>query len=276
MQPRLVRAGWLIAVPVCLVIAGESTRVAFRDLGPTVIQQRLALVPRKLADRKAAIESLFHEAGCEADRFAEQPVPHSKAPNQVCTLLGQTTSEIVVGGHYDSIEAGMGAVDDWSGAALLASLYQSLDGPPRRHRIVFVAFAGEEGGLLGSREFVRKLAPEELHRVRAMLNLECLGAGPPQVWASRADPGLLNIYLRVVYALHLAPSSVNVDRVGDDDSHPFLNAGIPVLTIHSLTQKTLPLLHNSRDNLTAIHAEDYYTAYRLAATYLAYLDTVLE
>jgi hypothetical protein len=63
-----------------------------------------------------------------------------------------------------------------------------------------------------------------------------------------------------------------VDRVGDDDSHPFLNAKIPVITIHSITQDTFSILHTPRDNLKAIHQDEYYAAYRLAAALLAYLD----
>jgi hypothetical protein len=35
-------------------------------------------------------------------------------------------------------------------------------------------------------------------------------------------------------------------------------------------------LHSKRDNLSAISPDGYYTAYRLAAAYLAYLDTALE
>jgi len=109
-----------------------------------------------------------------------------------------------------------------------------------------------------------------------MINLECLGVGPPEVWASRANPRLLDAYTKVAHALALESLFVNVDNAGDDDSHPFLDARIPVLTIHSLTRETLRIIHSGRDNLSAIHQEDYYAAYRLAATYLAYLDTALE
>lgn len=65
--------------------------------------------------------------GCEV---TEQRVPHSKAPNLICTLAGETASTIVVGGHFDFVARGWGAVDDWSGAVMLPSLYESLN--PRR------------------------------------------------------------------------------------------------------------------------------------------------
>ena len=109
-----------------------------------------------------------------------------------------------------------------------------------------------------------------------MINLECLAVGPPEVWVSRADKRLLEAYAIVASILHVPAAGMNVDRVGDDDSHSFLNVGVPVLTIHSLTRETLPIIHHPSDNLTAIHADGYYTAYRMAAAYLAYLDTVLQ
>jgi hypothetical protein len=106
-----------------------------------------------------------------------------------------------------------------------------------------------------------------------MVNLECLGLDAPKVWGSRADRRLLEAYARVIGALHIPPTVVNVEKVGDDDSHPFRDAKIPTLTIHSITQKTLPWLHSPQDKVSAIRPEDYYTTYRAVATLLAYLDS---
>jgi hypothetical protein len=274
---RRLRAAPLVVVALaCTAQEPNSKQVAFNALGPDTIQARLKSVPRKLADRVATLESIFREAGCDGDRFREQPVKHSKAPNLICTLPGTADSEIVVGGHVDSIEEGMGAVDDWSGAVLLPSLYESLKNTTHRHRFVFVGFAGEESGLYGSHEFVKQLDHDETKRISAMINLECLGLGEPEVWVSRADKRLLAAYSLVTNSLHVQSRGMNVDRVGDDDSHPFLNARIPVLTIHSVTPQTLHILHSPADNLSAIHPEDYYTTYRLAVAYLAYLDTAIE
>ena len=233
------------------------------------------MVSRKHAERKSTLESLFTEVGC-GEHLSEQPVHGPKEPNIVCTLEGEEPRTIVVGGHYDFIDRGVGAVDDWSGAVLLPSLYQSLRASPRRHRFEFVAFDSEESGLVGSRKFVGNLPREERTSFRAMVNLECLGMTPPEVWASRADKQLLDAYARVARSLGYGVIGANVESVGDDDSHPFLNAGIPVLTIHSVTTETLHILHSPADNLQAIHADYYYAAYRIAATYLAYLDGVLD
>ena len=273
MRTRLWAAA---AVAATGALAADSPQIAFTRLLPSLIQQRLEQAPRRLADRKATLEALFQEAGCKDDRFTEQPVPGSKAPNLICALPGETDSEIVVGGHLDSIESGMGAVDDWSGSVLLPSLYQSLKDSARRHRFVFIGFAAEESGLVGSEQFVKKLARDERPRIHAMINLECLGLGPPVVWTHRANPHLLQIYSQVANALHFDLLGVNVENVGDDDSHPFVNAKIPVLTIHSITSQTIGILHSPRDQVSAIHSDDYYNSYRLIASYLAYLDAHLD
>src|SRR5580698_3560331 len=98
-----MHVGALIVALACMAQPANSPKIVFDSLEPAIIQQRLESVPRKLADRKATLESLFQEAGCEGDRLVEQPVPHSKAPNLICTFAGDSESEIVVGGHLDSI-----------------------------------------------------------------------------------------------------------------------------------------------------------------------------
>jgi acetylornithine deacetylase/succinyl-diaminopimelate desuccinylase-like protein len=267
----------LLFLSSCLAAsAADSVHLDFRTVSRDLVQRRLESVTADGARRQAVLETLFGEAGCDTGRIARQPVPRFKADNVICTLPGEGPGTIVVGGHIDHVARGMGAVDDWSGAALLPSLFQTLDGKPRRHRFVFVGFAAEENGLQGSKEFVRRLSAEERQSIRAMVNLECLGMTPPKVWGSRADKALLQAYVNVAGTVGQSPASVNVERIGDDDSHPFLDLGIPVITFHSVTQDTLPILHSVHDSLSAINPEHYYAAYRVASVYLAYLDATLE
>ena len=175
---------------------------------------------------------------------------------------------IVVGGHYDLADRGMGAVDDWSGAVMLPSVYQSLKSKARRDTFVFVAFAGEEGGLLGSHAYIKQLSAEERRLIDAMVNLECPGASAEGMGVPRGK-ALLALYSHLAPSVGIKAEASNVERIGDDDLHPFLDAKIPVITIHSITQDTFPILHTPADNLKAIHATDYYDAYRLTANYLA-------
>ncbi|HUI76347.1 MAG TPA: M28 family peptidase [Bryobacteraceae bacterium] len=193
----------------------------------------------------------------------------------MCKLQGSTSSSVIVGGHYDFAEEGRGIVDDWSGAAMLASLYEALKTNARQHTYIFVAFAKEEQGLIGSSRYVKSLTREDKASVRAFINLECLGLSSTKVWASRATPELVNHLSALANGLGVPLDGVNVEQVGDDDSHPFLSAHLPVITIHSVTQDTWRILHSNRDQLNAIHFDDYYTTYKLLAFYLAYLDAKL-
>lgn len=261
----------LLAMATAALAANAETLKV--DLAaPEVIQRRLASGEVKTKERQAAIRSLFAEVGCEAE---ERPIDKRNG-NVICTLPGDTDAMIVVGGHFDFVDIGRGIVDDWTGTSLLPSLYHALKVLPRKHSYQFTAFASEEKGLVGSRRYVKELSAEQRARVRAFVNLECLGLNPPGVWKSRSAPPLIALLLDVAHALNIPLAGVDVDQVGDDDTHPFLKAKIPVLSIHSITQETLPILHSTRDRLEAVNLEHYYAAYKLTAYYLAYLDQKTE
>lgn len=96
--------------------------------------------------------------------------------NVVATLRGTTHPELVyvLGSHYDSVEPGAGADDNASGIAVLLETARILAGNPLPATVVFVAFTGEESGLLGASEFARRAAQDSLE-VRGALNNDMLG-----------------------------------------------------------------------------------------------------
>jgi len=247
----------------------ETLKVKLVD--QAVIQSRLqaGVVPGK--EREDLIAKLFRDAGCEVSL---QKVDR-KSSNVICRLPGETPATIAVGGHFDFVDKGQGIVDDWSGASLLPSLFAALKTEHRTHTFEFVAFTDEETGLVGSARFVKELSKEERKDLQAFINLECLGMNPPNVWVSRSTPLLVHLLEGVANAIKVPLQGVNVDKVGDDDTHPFLDRKIRVICIHSVTQETLGILHSARDRPDAISIANYYDAYRLVAFYLASLDSKL-
>ncbi len=258
-------------------IAQQTNNTQFQyNLTPKmVVEDRLGAYTRKNAEREPAVRRLFEGAGCVGDALAEQPVKGAKAPNLLCTLGGTTDSTIVVGAHFDLVEAGNGVVDNWTGAALLPSLYQGLAGTPRLHTYVFVAFSGEETGLHGSTSFVKQLG-DRRQRVTAMVNLDSLGLSETKVWTSHSDSHLVGLLGGVAKALDLPVAGMNVDDVGTTDSEPFRQQKIPAITVHSVTQETLKILHSKADTIQAVHLDEYYRTYQLLAAYLAVLDQKLQ
>lgn len=116
------------------------------------------------------------------------------AKNVVGFVPGVKRDEyVVVGAHYDHLGRGMrghgriastrrtdndiynGADDNASGATAMLKLASRVArGPTPRRSIIFVAFTGEEEGLLGSAKFVEQ-PPVPLSQVVAMLNLDMVG-----------------------------------------------------------------------------------------------------
>jgi aminopeptidase YwaD len=158
----------------------------------------------------------------------------------------------------------------------LPSLLESLSKIPRRHRFVYVCFTNEEEGLIGSKAYVRSLSKEQLHQIRAVVNVDSLAAGPTKVEVDRGDKHLVLALSAIAKTLHLPLSAVNVHRVGRSDSDSFQDAGVPTIMVHSLTQETFPILHSARDQMKAVKLDDYYDSYKLLIAYLAYLDGRLD
>jgi hypothetical protein len=108
---------------------------------------------------------------------------------------------VVIGGHYDHVGlgshgsmsrkfAGMvhhGADDNASGTASVMELARLLAGTGLKRTVVFVAFAAEEFGLLGSQFYLADQPILPLRNTIAMLNLDMVGRNEDSLlWAGGA------------------------------------------------------------------------------------------
>lgn len=240
------------------------------QLKPEVIDNRLRQYAGSNPVRAATLLRLFREAGCA--RLEQLKVPGSAAPNVSCTLPGKGRDVIVVGAHFDRVAAGDGVVDNWSGASLLPSLFESLSTASLNHSFVFVSFTDEEKGFVGSKSYVNSLSPAELARIRCMIDMDTLGLGPTEIWVSNSDPKLVKELTHLAASKNLPVRGMNVDGVGDSDGRSFKKRNIPIITLHSVTNETLDTLHSEKDSLSAIKFSDYYQSYQLILSYLLLLD----
>ena len=95
---------------------------------------------------------------------------------------------IVIGAHYDHLGWGRansmyhgkipmihnGADDNASGTAGLLELARTFQANPQKRSLIFIAFSGEEEGLLGSSYIVNNF-PLPLEKVVAMVNMDMIG-----------------------------------------------------------------------------------------------------
>lgn len=114
---------------------------------------------------------------------AGQRVPvDTTAVQVIATLRGKSDRTLIVGGHIDTINMGAdpltgrapGANDDASGVALTLEMARIASGYKWNQTLKFVAFSGEEQGLLGSTALAKR-AKAEAWPIEAVFSNDMVG-----------------------------------------------------------------------------------------------------
>ncbi len=214
-----------------------------------------------LSDAAVYIAEQFESAGLEPggedgtwlQRFEVANGPDGapvSAMNVVGVLPGARADwreqSIVVGAHYDHLGRGwpdvrsgdegkihFGADDNASGVSVLIELARNMasEGGGSRN-LVFVAFSGEEAGLLGSRHYVSN--PRfPVTGMRGMINLDTVGRlfdGEINVHATGTADEWQHIFRGVGFVTGVRGKNVAA-RVGGSDQESFIEAGVPAVQI---------------------------------------------
>lgn len=124
---------------------------------------------------------------------SKQAGPKAEITRNVVGLIEGTdpilkNEYIVIGAHLDHLGLGgpmsgsmskeegvhYGADDNASGVALMLDLARKFSISPTKRSIIFIAFACEEKGLIGSKQFLEGL-PFEINKIVGMLNFDMVG-----------------------------------------------------------------------------------------------------
>ncbi len=180
----------------------------------------------------------------EAEFTSEKSDSTEIGENVIAFLDNKAENTVVIGAHYDHLGMGgegslyregeaihNGADDNASGVAMMFHLADSLQkkDSPKNNNYLFIAFSGEEEGLLGSNYFVKN-PTIDTKKVTYMLNMDMvgrlnsentlavygLGTSPILKQTVNANAGDLNIV-------------ENESGVGPSDHTSFYLADIPVL-----------------------------------------------
>ena len=131
---------------------------------------------------------------------------------------------VMAGAHLDSVAGGPGINDNGSGVATLIETAEAIGPDPPGARVRLAFWGAEELGLIGSRRYVRSLAPGDRRRIGAYLNLDMVGSpnAVPELY-SDGDAGLARVLRRA------AGRSLGGAAAGGSSDHaPFEAAGVPV------------------------------------------------
>jgi aminopeptidase S len=137
---------------------------------------------------------------------------------------GDGARVVMAGGHLDSVAGGPGINDNGSGVATLIETAEAIGPDPPGARVRLAFWGAEELGLVGSRRYVRSLAPGERRRISAYLNLDMVGSpnAVPELY-SDGDARLGRVLRRA------AGRSLGGAAAGGSSDHaPFVAAGVPV------------------------------------------------
>jgi len=262
--PRPIRG----TTPAWGIAAVSATRaVAEALLGPAGpgLAARQAEIDRALAPRSGAV-------GSTARLRVALVREHGQTANVVGLLPGTDPvlrdEVVVIGGHYDHLGRGSpfsldaahpdaihpGADDNASGTAAVVGLAEAFAraGGARRS-LLFVAFSGEELGLLGSTHYVTQ-PPVPIERTVAMVNLDSVGRMKDgRLYAMGVDTGQ---GLRALVEQAAAGLGVTLhlrgDGIGPSDHTAFVSRDRPVVFLFTGTHGDY---HRSTDTWDKIDAD---------------------
>lgn len=240
-----------------------------------------------LAPLKASIpiielqSGLINEAVSEI-RFNVKTQVINIHSNNVCGWIygNNRDKTFIISAHYDHLGAYSdiffpGANDNASGVALLLAMaehYRQPENAPECN-LLFIAFGGEEAGLLGSRYFVEQAPLVELRQIPFVLNLDLMGNGGDgiTVVGGVEYPDLLNKLIheneklqavKKIYARRNAPNS---------DHYPFFLKGIPSFFVYTMGGPRH--YHDIFDTYQNLELPKMEEIYRLL---IAFLDTLQQ
>jgi Zn-dependent M28 family amino/carboxypeptidase len=150
-----------------------------------------------------------------------------------------------------------GADDNGSGSAGLLAVARALQEHNGLHDLRFILFGGEEQGLHGSLQYVEALSSTERERVKAVINMDMIGA------LNTTTPAVLiegaTVSQAVIDSLANAAAThthLNVEtslKPANSDHFPFIDAGLPaVLTIEGADSSNHNI-HSANDTLAHIN-----------------------
>jgi len=188
---------------------------------------------------------------------------------------------VVIGAHYDHVGYGYfgsrvrlkaptvhpGADDNASGTAGVVTLARWFaaraarpDAPASRRSMIFLAFAAEEMGLLGSRHFVAHLYEAGLQReqVTAMLNMDMIGRlreGRLSVWGVDSGDRWREI-IRDANKPESLTLRLSGSGLGPSDHASFYRAKVPVIVLNTGMHADLHAPTDTPDKINAAGAID--------------------
>jgi hypothetical protein len=236
------------------------------------LRAKMELSPLTNPEREAAVVELFKQAGARPEDIVKQDVGRGRN-NIMVVKKGRTDRVVIVGAHHDKVSEGRGVIDNWSGTTMMINLYQGLRDLDTEATYIFIGFAREEEGLIGSQRHLESLSREQRGKVDAMVNLDTLAVDGTFSWKNNSTASLLALIKEVSRKSGHSLTEALLHG-GDADSSTYKRVGIPAMTLFGASQDVIfDIIHSENDNIAAFSLDHYKNALLLTLELLKTLDS---
>jgi Iap family predicted aminopeptidase len=172
--------------------------------------------------------------------------------NIVASLPGRIKSKIVLGAHFDSWDVSQGAIDNGIGSGILFDVARILKtySPQNYYSLEFVWFNGEETGLWGSKDYVKRHKNDD---IAAMINMDMTGSptGINAMGFDAAVPFLTDLVKKLNgFELRNGISSIPGTN---SDHEPFMLQGYPTFSVDGyLDENRVKYYHDFADTFDKV------------------------
>lgn len=178
--------------------------------------------------------------------------------NLIVTKMGKKYPDefIIIDGHYDTLN-GPGANDNGSGTVTLLEIARLMKDIETDYSIKFIHFTGEERGLIGSQEYVNKIAVPQSLKIKAVLNIDEVGGVANKAnttiiceqdesnpTSNNAASSELTNQMATIFPLYTSLQT-KISNAYSTDYMPFQAVGYPITGLFE--QNQTPYAHTSQD-----------------------------
>lgn len=201
--------------------------------------------------------------------------PKHTARNVIAMLPAKkkTKETIVFSAHYDHL-GGMGKEvffpggnDNASGTSMLFFLADYFTKNPVPYNLVFMAFAGEEAGLIGSKYYTENPL-FKLSDIKFLLNLDIMGSGEDGVTVVNATlfPKEFDLLVAINENEKLLKQIKKRGPAANSDHYFFTEKGVPAFFIYTMGDNKH--YHDVEDTYEALTFNEYLDITRLIAAFV--------
>ncbi len=255
---------------VTFILAGDRVIVTLQDKLTWSVAGEVADYTQVFVAKKALME-MPSSIQLQVDN---KRIKNFEAAN-VCGLVKGTYKPdtiIVFSAHYDHL-GGMGdstffpgANDNASGIAMLLSLAKHYATNPPPYSVAFIAFAGEEAGLLGSKYFVEH--PQiKLSTIRFLINIDLVGTGEEGITVVNASEftNEFQTLNKINDAQQLLTKINSRGKAANSDHYWFTEKGVPAFFIYTLGG--IKAYHDVDDKAATLPLTEFKDLFKLITNY---------